>query len=189
MKRTSKLLLIIAVICLAVTSCSMEQDWPIEALNAEEFTYYADNANEFADSVLESGADFYYVQLAYGDDKALSEDDYAVGSDNADGICSMIEGDYHNVIDMRSNISSINKKLKLKADAKILVIGDACGENKVYEELAKEYNNIDYLNSVGVSDDDYDKIYETATTAGWDVVIVANDVAAFHEQSFPFAAE
>lgn len=175
-----------------LTACGgSQQSWPVEALTAEEFTYYADNANEFADSVLESGANFLYVQLSAADGE-LSDEDAAIANDNADGMCAMIKNDYHDVLDARNAediVTAISKQLDLSADAKILVIGDGVGEQQVYEELVKTYNNIDYLNSLGVGAEDYDEIYNTATTAGWDAVIVANDIAAFHTASFPFESE
>lgn len=182
------------MVCVMLTACGGSQrSWPVEALTAEEFTYYADNANVFADSVLESGAKFLYVQLACAADSSLSDDELSVTNDNADGIIAMLSNDYHDVLDARTDAgdiaATIGKKLELGENAKILVIGDSAGERQVYEKLANIYNNIDYLNSIGVSDDDYDKIYDNATTAGWDAVIVANDVAAFHAESFPFEAE
>lgn len=185
--------LVAASVMIAACSNLIQPTWPIEALTADEFAYYADNANVFADSVLESGAKFLYVQLACAADSSLSEDNMSVANDNADGITMMLKNDYHDVLDAREGVqdvvAAIGRKLALAADSRILVIGDAAGELQIYEELAKNYNNIDYLNSVGVSADDYDKIYDNASTAGWDAVIVANDVAAFHAQSFPFAVD
>lgn len=181
--------------CIAMASCqaSGQKTWPVEKLGAEDFTYYADNANVFADDVLGSGAKFLYVQLPCGADSSLTEDELAIANDNADGIVAMIMNDYHDVLDAREGgddiAAAIADKLELAEDSRILVVGDATAESAVYEELVKTYNNEDYLNSLGVSRDEYYKIYDNATTAGWDAVIVACDVTAFHMQSFPFAAE
>ena len=99
-----------------LTACGGSQrSWPVEALTAEEFTFYADNANEFADSVLESGAKFVYVQLSAAEG-SLSDEDAAVANDNADGICAMIKNDYHDVLDARNGediAAAIDKQLKM----------------------------------------------------------------------------
>ena len=181
--------------CIAMASCLAggQKTWPVEKLGAEDFTYYADNANAFADDVLGSGAKFLYVQLPCDADSSLSEDDLAIANDNADGIVAMIKNDYHDVLDARADCddiaTAIADQLALTENSRILVIGDAAAESAIYEELVKTYNNEDYLNSQGVSRDEYDTIYDNATTAGWDAVIVACDITAFHMQSFPFAAE
>lgn len=167
--------------------------WPVEPLTAGEFSYYADNANAFADSVLESGAKFLYVQLACPADRALTEEETTAAEHNADGICAMIANDYHDALDARTSTDdvteAIEKKLQLSDHADILVIGDAAGKTQVYEELAKKHGNAEYKSATDVTDDDYDAIYSYATEAGFDAVIVANDTAAFHAQSFPFSAE
>ena len=193
--RRISLILVLALMCIAMASCQAggQKTWPVEKLGAEEFTYYADNANVFADDVLGSGAKFLYVQLPCDDDDSLSEDDLTIANDNADGIVAMIKNDYHDVLDARAGCddiaTAIADQLALTEDSRILVIGDAAAESAIYEELVKTYNNEDYLNSQGVSRDEYDTIYDNATTAGWDAVIVACDITAFHMQSFPFAAE
>ena len=186
------IILALVMMCLMLVACGGQRSWPVEALTADEFSSYADNANVFADSVLESGAKFLYVQLGCAADSGLSDEELAVANDNADGICAMISNDYHDVLDLRNSEEGltevIGKKLELSEDTKILVIGDATGESAVYEGLVETYGNIDYLSSVGLGEGDYDEIYERATVAGWDAVIVANDAAAFHEQSFPFGS-
>lgn len=186
----------LAIMCLVLVACGTgnggSRNWPVEALSADEFSFYADNANVFADDVQDSGAKFLYVQLACADDSALSEEETALANDNADGICAMIANDHHDVWDARENatdiVEAIAEKLELAEEARILVIGDGAGESQVYEELVKSYGNVDYRNSIGINDEGYDEMYSVATTAGFDAVIVANDVAAFHAQSFPFSA-
>ena len=194
MKKIKTLSIILLFLCLILASCntgfSSNKSWPIEPLNSEEFAYFADNANVFADDVLASETKFLYVQLACDDD--IAEDDAAVANDNADGICAMITNDYHDVLDARPSSGDIAemiaKKMNLADDAKILVIGDDAAELQVYEKLITVFKDVDYWNSYVASDEDYDEMYTRAMKAEFNAVIVANDAAAFHEQSFPFQA-
>ena len=190
--KNAKLLtiLIIGFICIGFAACQKSSqgqgNYSVEPLTNDEFAYYADNANVFADDVLANDAKFLYVQLAY-DGKAAT-----VANDNADGICSMIEGDHHDVLDLRKNTENaadtISEKLQLSNGANLLVIGDDAGEQIVYEELAKMCGNIEYKNANLESDSAYEELYSYATESGFDAVIVANGAAAFHDRSFPFAS-
>ncbi len=201
MKRLKKtaILILMLIVTAAFAACGPDKTGgnDPQPLSAEEFSFYADNINVFADDVLDSGAKFLYVQLGCSAEdlsdagSGTDAEVISIADNNADGICGMIQNDYHEVLDMRMSTDDITEavmeRLGLPGDAAILVIGDEAGEALVYEKLVDACEGLEYRSSICTSDDSYDEIYSHAIEGGFDAVIVANDAAAFHDGSFPFA--